>query len=52
LWGQVRMEAIEHNTLQAFQAKFNTPQNGSYQAFHLALDSLIIDVLNKAAESR
>lgn len=52
LWNQVRTEAVGHTTLQGFQAKFNTPQNGPYQAFHLALDSLIIDVLKKAAESR
>ena len=41
-----------HSTLQGFQAKFNTPQNGPYQSFHVALDSLILDVLKKAAESR
>jgi len=52
LWGQVRMEAIGYTTLQVFQAKFNTSGNGPYQAFHLALDALIIDVRKKAAESR
>ena len=46
------MEAIGHSTLQGFQAKFNSPPNGPYQSFHVALDSLIIDVLKKAAESR
>ena len=49
LWGQVRIEAIRHCTLQGFQAKFNSQLNGLYQSFHLVLDSLIIDVLKKAA---
>ena len=52
LWDQVRTEAVGHSTLQGFQAKFNSPPNGPYQSFHIALDSLIIDVLKKAAESR
>ena len=52
LCNQVRMEAARHTTLQGFQAKFSTPQNGPYQAFHLTLDSLILDVLKKAVESR
>ena len=52
LWHQIRTDAISHTTLQGFQAEFNSPQNGIYQAFHNSLDALIIDVLKKAAESR
>jgi len=51
LWGQVRTEAIRYTTLQGFQAKFNTPRNSPHRAFHLALDSFIIDVVGKATES-
>ena len=51
LSNQVRTKAVGHTTLQGFQAKFNPPQNSPYQAFHLALDSLILNVLKKAAES-
>ena len=51
LWGQVSMEAIWHTTLQGFQAKFNSPRNGPYEACHLTLDSLIVDVQKKTAES-
>ena len=52
LWEQARTEAVAHTTLQGFQAKFNSPRNGQYRAFYTALDSLIMDVLKKAAESR
>jgi len=52
LWGQVGTEDIGESTLHSFQAKFNLPPNGPYRSFHVALDSLIIDVLKKAAESR
>jgi len=52
LWGQVRTEAIGHSTLQGCQAKFNSLLNGPYILFHVAQDSLIIDMLKKAAESR
>jgi len=49
---EFRTEFIGHTTLQGFQAKFNTLQNWLYQAFHLALDSIIFDVLKKTTESR
>jgi len=52
LWGLVTTAAIRDSTLPGFYAKFNSPPNCSYQPFHLVLDSLIIDVLKKAAESR
>jgi len=52
LWGQVRTEAIRHTTLEGFQAKFHPPYNGSYQAFHLALESLIVDLVNKTTDPR
>jgi len=45
------MEAIRHTTLQGYQVKFNTPRNSPYQAFHLTLDSLIVDLLKKGPES-
>lgn len=49
--GQVKPGAIGHTTLQEFQAKFNTAQNSPYQAFHLTLNSLIIDMVKKAAKA-
>ncbi|KAG0131556.1 hypothetical protein HOY82DRAFT_607989 [Tuber indicum] len=52
LWRQLRTEVVAHTALRGFQAKFNSPEDGVYQAFHVALDSLIMDVLKKAAESR
>src|ERR1700733_6275795 len=52
LWNEVRTEVVGHTTLQGFQAKFNSPRNGQYRAFHTCLDALIMDVLKKAAESR
>ncbi|KAG0638307.1 hypothetical protein HOY80DRAFT_1001900 [Tuber brumale] len=35
-----------------FEAKFHSPHTGPFANFHCALDSLIVDVLKKAAESR
>ena len=52
LWEQARTEAVAHTTLQGFQAKFNSPWNGQYRAFHTALGSLIMNALKEAAESR
>ncbi|KAG0132546.1 hypothetical protein HOY82DRAFT_606660 [Tuber indicum] len=52
LWRQLRTEVVAHTALRCFEAKFNSPGDGAYPVFHVALDSLIMDVLKKAAESR
>ncbi|KAG0133446.1 hypothetical protein HOY82DRAFT_538186 [Tuber indicum] len=52
LWHQLRTEVVAHTALRGFKAKFNSPEDGAYQAFHVALDSLIMDALKKEAESR
>jgi len=51
LWDQVRIEAIRHITHSGFQGKINSSLNGQYRAFHTVLDTLIRNMLNKAAES-
>ncbi|KAG0636317.1 hypothetical protein HOY80DRAFT_1003553 [Tuber brumale] len=43
------LESIEQDLLRA---KFDSPHTGSFANFHRALDSLILDVFKKAAESR
>ena len=52
LWNAVRTEVVRYTTLQGFQAKFNCHWNGLYQTFHTCLDTLIMDVPKKAAETR
>ena len=52
LLNEVRAEVVGHTTLQAFEAKFNSPRNGPYWAFHNYLDALVMGVLKKTAESR
>ncbi|KAG0125454.1 hypothetical protein HOY82DRAFT_616506 [Tuber indicum] len=52
LWNQDRTDVIAHSNVRGFQDKFNTPRDGQYRALHTAPYSLIIDVLNKAANSR
>ncbi|PUU72226.1 hypothetical protein B9Z19DRAFT_1138612 [Tuber borchii] len=51
-WNEVRTETVAHIALRGIRATFSSPQNGQHQAFHVALDALIMDVLKKAAESR
>ncbi|KAG0633392.1 hypothetical protein HOY80DRAFT_1006041 [Tuber brumale] len=51
-WNDLRTDAISHPSLRGFQAKFDSPHTGPFANFHRALDSLILDVLKKAAESR
>ena len=46
---KLRTDAVSHPALQGFQAKFDSPRDGTYFIFHKALDSLIADVLKKAA---
>ncbi|KAG0632930.1 hypothetical protein HOY80DRAFT_1006410 [Tuber brumale] len=45
-------DAVSHPSLRGFQAKFDSPHTGPFANFHRALDSLILDVLKKATESR
>ncbi|KAG0643366.1 hypothetical protein HOY80DRAFT_1033679 [Tuber brumale] len=51
-WNDLRMDAVYHPSLRGFQAKFNSPHMGPFANLHRALDSLILDVLKKAVESR
>ncbi|KAG0632956.1 hypothetical protein HOY80DRAFT_1006391 [Tuber brumale] len=51
-WNDLRTDAIFHPSLRGFQAKFDSPHMGPFANFHRALDSLILDVLKKAAGSR
>ena len=51
LSNKVRTEVVRHSTLQCFQVKFNYPRIRVYWAFQASLDTLIMDVLKKAAES-
>ncbi|KAG0640985.1 hypothetical protein HOY80DRAFT_1040341 [Tuber brumale] len=48
----LRTDTVSHPSLRGFQAKFDSPPTGSFVNFHRALDSLILDVLKKAIESR
>ncbi|KAG0634762.1 hypothetical protein HOY80DRAFT_1004874 [Tuber brumale] len=50
-WNDLRTDAVSHPSLWGFQAKFDSPHTGPFANFHRALDSLILDVLKKAAES-
>ncbi|KAG0641168.1 hypothetical protein HOY80DRAFT_999543 [Tuber brumale] len=51
-WNDLRTDAVSHPSHPGFQAKFDSPHTGPFTNFHRALDSLILDVLKKAAESR
>ncbi|KAG0639402.1 hypothetical protein HOY80DRAFT_1001015 [Tuber brumale] len=51
-WNDLKSDAVSHPSLRGFQAKFDSPHMGPFANFHRALDSLILDVHRKAAESR
>ncbi|KAG0644870.1 hypothetical protein HOY80DRAFT_996565 [Tuber brumale] len=51
-WNDLRTDAVSHPSHRGFQAKFDSPHMGPFANFHRAHDSLILDVLKKAAESR
>ncbi|KAG0641327.1 hypothetical protein HOY80DRAFT_999418 [Tuber brumale] len=51
-WNDLGADTVSHPSLRGFQAKFDRPPLGRFAKFHRSLDSGILDVHKKAAESR